>query len=108
MNGIEELQKLGQDNFTAAVTSAGEVNKSLQAIASEVTDYAKKAFEHGSATLEKLVGAKTAEQALQIQTEYARTAYENYVAEVSKIGEMCIDLAKDVYKPVEVALANKA
>ena len=58
--------------------------------------------------LEKLVGAKTAEQALQIQSEYARKAYEDYVAEVSKIGEMCIDLAKDVYKPVEVALANKA
>ncbi len=108
MNGIEEIQKLGQDNFDAAVKGAGEVNKSLQAIATEVTDYSKKVFEDGTATFEKLVGAKTLEQAIQIQTDYAKKAYENHVAEVTKIGEMCVDLAKEIYKPVEVALATKA
>jgi phasin family protein len=108
MNGFEEFQKIGKDNMDVAVKSFGEFNKSFQAITSEVTDYSKKAFEEGTATFEKLAGAKSVEQAMQIQTEYAKKAYEDYVSQVSKLGEMYVDLAKEIYKPVEQAFAKKA
>ncbi len=108
MNGIEDFQKIGKDNFDATVKSFGEVNKSFQAIATEVTDYSKKAFEESTATFEKLVGAKSVEQAVEIQTDFAKKAYENYVGQASKIGEMYVDLAKEIYKPVEDVLAKKA
>ena len=49
MKGYEEIQKTGQDNFDAAVKNLEEVNKGVQAIATEVTDYTKKAFEDGTA-----------------------------------------------------------
>ena len=45
LKGFEEFQKVGKDGFDAAVRSFGEVNKGFQAIAAEVTDYSKKAFE---------------------------------------------------------------
>ena len=41
----EEFQKVGKSSFDAAVKSFGELNKGFQAIAAEVTDYSKKAFE---------------------------------------------------------------
>ena len=107
MNGFEDFQKIGKDNFDAAVKSFGEVNKSVQAITTEMTDYSKKAFEEGTATFEKLVSAKSVEQAVEIQTDYAKKAYEEYVAGASKIGELYVDLAKEIYKPVEDALAKK-
>ena len=44
----EEFQRVGKDGFDAAVRSFGEVNKELQAIAAEVTDYSKKSFEDGT------------------------------------------------------------
>ena len=108
IKGYEEFQKLGKDNFDATVKSFGEVNKGFQAIAAEWTDYTKKAFEEGTATFEKLVGAKSLEQAMEIQTTYAKKAYDDYVGEVSKISEMYADLAKGAYKPVENAIAKKA
>lgn len=107
MKGYEEFQKAGQDNFDAAVKSFGEVNKGVQAIAGEVTDYTKKAIEDGTAAFEKLVGVKSVEQAIEIQTAYAKKAYDDYVSQVAKLGEMYVDLAKEVYKPVESALAKK-
>lgn len=107
MNGFEEFQKIGKDNFDVAVKSFGELNKSFQAIATEVNDYSKKAFEDGTATFEKLAGAKSVEQAVEIQTDYAKKAYEDYVAGASKIGELYVDLAKEIYKPVEDVLAKK-
>lgn len=107
MNGIEEFQKMGKDNMELAMKSFGEFNKGFQAIASEMTDYSKKAFEEGTRTFEKLAGAKSVEQAVEIQTEYAKKSYEGFVSQASKISEMYVELAKEMYKPVESTLAKK-
>lgn len=107
LKGFEEFQKVGKDGFDAAVKSFGEMNKGFQAIAAEVTDYSKKAFEDSTRVFEQLIGAKSVEQAVEIQSQYAKKAYDTYIAEVSKIGEMYAGLARDAYKPVEVALTKK-
>jgi phasin family protein len=107
LKGFEEFQKVGKDGFDAAVRSFGEMNKGFQAIAAEVTDYSKKAFEDSTRAFEQLIGAKSIEQAIEIQSQYAKKAYDAYVAEMSKLGEMYVGLAKDAYKPVEAAFTKK-
>ncbi|MCK4275392.1 MAG: phasin family protein [Alphaproteobacteria bacterium] len=108
LKGFEEFQKTGKFNFDAAVRSFGEMNKGFQAIAAEMTDYSKKAFEDSTRVFEQLAGAKSVEQAVEIQSQYAKKAYDSYMAEMSKIGEMYAGLAKDAYKPVEAAMTKKA
>ncbi len=108
LKGFEEFQKVGKDGFDAAVRSYGEMNKGFQAITAEVTDYSKKAFEDSTRVFEQLVGAKSFEQAVEIQSQYAKKAYDTYMAEMSKIGEMYVGMAKDAYKPVETAFNKKA
>jgi len=108
LKGFEEFQKVGKDGFDAAVRSYGEMNKGFQAITAEVTDYSKKAFEDSTRAFEQLVGAKSFEQAVEIQSQYAKKAYDTYMAEMSKIGEMYVGMAKDAYKPVETAFNKKA
>ncbi len=108
LKGFEEFQKVGKDGFDATVRSFGEVNKGFQAIAAEITDYSKKAFEDSTRAFEQLIGAKSIEQAIEIQSQYAKKAYDAYVAEMSKLGEMYVGLAKDAYKPVETAFTKKA
>jgi hypothetical protein len=107
MKGYEEFQKVGKDGFDAAVKSFGEMNKGFQAIAAEVTDYSKKAFEDSTRAFEQLIGAKSVEQAVEIQSQYAKKAYDSYIAEMSKIGEMYAGLARDAYKPVEATFTKK-
>ena len=105
---FEDFQKLGKDNVDVAMKQLGTVSKGWQAIATEFADYSKKSFEHGSATLEKLLGAKTLEKAIEVQSDYVKTAYEGFVAEAAKIGELYTDLAKETYKPLEGILAKVA
>ena len=107
LTGFEEFQKVGKDGLDAAVRSFGEVNKSFQAIAAEYTDFSKKAFEDSTRAFEQLIGAKSIEQAIEIQSQYAKKAYDTYVAQMSKLGEMYVGLAKDAYKPVEAAFTKK-
>ncbi len=101
MKNFEDLQKLGKDNVDVALKQFGAVSKGVQAIASEVADYSRKSFEDGAAVLEKLFGAKSLDKAIEIQTDYAKSAYEGFVAKATKIGELYADLAKEAYKPLE-------
>ena len=70
------------------------------------SDYSKKALPSSSATVEKLLGAKSVETAVQIQTDYAKSAYEGFVAQANKINEIYIKLATEAFKPVEAAFTK--
>ena len=108
LKNFEDIQKLGKDNADVAMKQFGTVSKGFQAIAVEFADYSKKSFEDSTAALEKLLGAKTLEKAIEVQAEYVKTAYEGFVAEATKIGELYTDLAKESYKPLEGFLAKVA
>ena len=106
LKNFEDIQKLGKDNVDVCMKQFGSVSKGWQAIATEFADYSKKSFEDGSAALEKLVGAKSLETAVEVQSNYVKTAYEGFVAEATKLGELYTDLAKESYKPFEGLLAK--
>lgn len=103
---IEDIQKLSQSNMDAAMKALGEWNKGVQSIAAEMTDYTKRSFEEGTATFEKLLTAKSVEQAFEIQTGYAKRAYDGYMHQMSKVGSLYAEMAKEAYKPVEKALSS--
>jgi phasin family protein len=106
INNFEEIQKFNKDNMDVAMKSFGTVSKTFQAIATEVTDYSKKSFEDGTAALEKLMSAKSVEKAIEVQTDFVKSAYEGFVAEATKLGDMYSDLAKETYKPIEGLMAK--
>jgi phasin family protein len=102
----DEMQKLGKESMDMALTSLGAWTKSAQAIAVEVVDYSKKSVEGSAAAWEKLMGAKTLDKAMEVQSEYLKSSYQDFVAEATKLGELYVDLAKEAYKPFEGALAK--
>ncbi|MEM8798182.1 MAG: phasin family protein [Pseudomonadota bacterium] len=105
-NFMEDFQKLSKDNMDAALANVGIVTKTFQSIATETADYSKKSFEEGSATVEKLLGVKTLDKAIEVQSEYAKSSYEGFVGQATKIGEMYAEMAKEVYKPFEEAFSK--
>jgi len=102
-NNFQDFQKFGQANVDASMKLFGEWQKNWQTVAAEMTNYSKRSFEEGTQTFEKLLGAKSIDQAMEIQTNYAKRAYEDYVQQMTKLGSMFQDLTKEAYKPVERA-----
>ena len=96
----EEYVKLGGASFD---TVFRWMNKGFQAVAEEVTDYTKKAFEDATRTLQQLIGAKSPEQVIEIQSQYAQTSFDAYVAKMSKLSEMYVAIARDASKPITQA-----
>jgi hypothetical protein len=103
---FEDAGKFGKEFMDNGLKSFASLSKGFQAIAVEATEYTKKSFETGSTALEKLVAAKSLEKAIEVQTDYAKTAYEAFVAQATKIGELYAEVAKDAYKPFESFVAK--
>src|SRR5262249_38246754 len=68
----EEYRKASQDSFASVVRSVGEIHRSFQGIASEMIEQSKRS-----------VG-----QALELQVRIAKKAYDIYVSELTKLGQM--------------------
>ena len=101
---------LGKDSMMVKVEEIQQYGTSLQtgvqAIATAYGDYTKKSFEDTKSFVEKLSGVKSIDKVLEVQTEFAKSAYETFVAESQKIAGLYTDLAKQTFKPLE-SLASK-
>lgn len=103
---VEDFQNYGKEQYEAALASLNTLTKNYQAIATAYADYTKKSFEDTSAFVEKLSGVKSIEKAIELQTEFSKSAYETFVAESKKISELYTGLAKEAYKPLEGYVAK--
>ena len=100
-NGFEDVQKAGQENVNRAMQSFGAMSKGLQAIAVEAADYSKRSFETGAAHVETLMQVRSLDRAVEVQSEYVRSAYEDAVGQATRLGELYVELARNVVKPYE-------
>ncbi|MDL2398567.1 phasin family protein [Rhizobium mayense] len=110
MFNFDEANKKGKEAMDTALKSYSDVTKSFQAIAAEAAEFSKKSFQDGVTHFETLAGVKSFEAAFELQSNYVKSSYENFVAEATKLSEMYADLAKTAYKPYEapVVAATKA
>jgi len=83
----------------AAPPSTNSFADGFHAIATAYSDYTKKSFEDTRSFVEKLSGVKSVNKAIELQTEFAKSAFGSFVAESQKIGALYRDLAAQSYKP---------
>jgi len=107
MFNFDEAGKLGKETVDTMLKSYSSVAKGFQTLAMEAQDYSKKSYEDGAAVVEKLAGAKSFEKVFEIQSDYAKNAYETFVARATKMSEIYTDIAKEAYKPYERTAAAK-
>lgn len=105
---LEELQKFGKDNVEASFKSFDAYAKNAQTIAQEVADYSKKSVDAGGKVMERLFGAKSLDNAIEIQNDYLKTAYDGFVSQATRLGSLYAELARDAYKPFEAQVAKAA
>jgi len=78
----------------------------FQAIAAAYSDYTRKSFEDTRSFVEKLSGVKSVDKVIEIQTDFAKSTFETFMAESQKIGALYRDLAAESCKPFGGFLAK--
>ena len=103
---FEAIQKFGKDQIEATTAATAELTKGLQTIATEATDYSKKSMASSKEHMEKLMAVKKLDEAMTLQTDFAKSAYEGFVAQLTKMTELYTSVAKEAFKPVEGIIAK--
>ena len=97
----EDASKMTKEAMDNALRSMSAMTKGFQQIATETSEFTKRSYEQQTAMVEQLMQARTLDKSLELQSEYARTAYQNWVGQATRMGELYADIAKEAYKPFE-------
>jgi hypothetical protein len=97
----------GSKQADPAVAPENAVPVDFQTLATAYGNYTKKSFEQTQAFVEKLSGVRSLDKAVEIQTEFAKQAYETFVTESQKIRELYRGLAKRNLRPFEGLVVKK-
>lgn len=96
----EELADLGRENFAAVLKANAALSEGLEAIGKEVIVYARASFEKAAETATALLGAKTMEDVLQLNAEFAKANLERLFERSAKLSEMGVKLANEALTPL--------
>jgi len=97
----QQAQERFQTGFEAASRSLSEANKGFQAMADELTDFSKSRWEAVFQAWEQLLRVRHLGDVVEVQTRYAQRAYDAYMSEMSKLGEMYLGTARNAASPVK-------
>jgi phasin family protein len=100
MSAATEISTFGKENLEAWVASTTVTQKGVEALSARAVAYSKQALETHVAVTKSLMGVKSVQEAVEKQTEYARFAFDSYVAELNKMSELMAGYAKDAMKPL--------
>ena len=91
-----------------AAAPADDRPVSIQTIANAYLDYTRKSLQENRSFVEKLMGVRSFDNAIEVQTEFARQALANFVAGSLKICELYGKLATQMVRPWEGLAAKPA
>jgi hypothetical protein len=94
----DDIKNIANESVDATTRSFQGATRVTQAIAGQIADYSKRSFEQGTKTVENLLGARSLDKAVEVQNEYARAAYEDYVSHTTKLGQLYTELAQETFK----------
>jgi hypothetical protein len=103
---IEEVKDFGREQLEAASTAATSVAKKLQLIAAETTGFSLQTLKRNTTYLDRLLGAGSLQNAIQVQTDYAKNTYEEIVSQARRMGELYVDIARSSLLPAENAFSK--
>ena len=106
--GYEELADLGRENFAAVLRANAALTEGMGAIGKEVMGYARNSLENAAEAATALLAAKTLEDLVQLNSDFAKASFERMVARSTKLSEMSAKVANEALAPlgdrVEVTL----
>jgi phasin family protein len=98
--GFEDAARLNKDATGVFVAAAEAVAKAYGEIGANWLDYTSTQFEENTACAKAVLASKTPKEAIEVQTAYAKKAFDQYVATGAKLSEVSLRTANEIIEPV--------
>lgn len=100
MDAFRGFSDLARENVEAFTASANTATKGIEALNARAVAFSKTSIETGMEAARALSGVKSVHEAIELQTDFARTAFETYVKEVNALTGLMSTMVKDTIRPL--------
>lgn len=96
----EEFADFAKGNVEAVIASSKVAAKAGETLGQEAAEYGRKHFEAATTAFKSFAGVKSPTELFQLQSEFAKTAFDSAVAEASRVSESLLKVAGDIAQPI--------
>jgi phasin family protein len=100
IGSLGEFNTHGKRNLEAMVESMTAATRGAETLGAQALAYSKKSWEDATAAAQSLGGAKSVQEVVEIQTNWAKSALECYLTEVTRWSDTVSASVKDSFKPL--------
>ena len=95
-----EVNTHSKKNLEAAVASVTAATKGAEALGAQAMAFSKKSIEDQVAAAKSLAGAKSVQEVVELQTGFAKSVLEAYVAQMNLMTETVASSVKESLSPI--------
>lgn len=107
-NGFEKAVKsydhflgYGKDTVEAYLKAANAAGKGVETLQSEIYGFSKQSIEDSLAATKAILGSKSVHEAFELQTDFAKTAFDAYVGQMTRLSEIMTSTSKQTFAPLQ-------
>jgi phasin family protein len=100
LTGLNEINANSKKNLEAIVASATAATKGAESLGAQAMAFSKSSIERQVEAAKALTGARSVQEALELQTGFAKSAIETYMAELNRATETVSATVKDSLRPL--------
>lgn len=100
MKAYEDAAKFNKENLDAFVVASTTYAKGVESVSKSWAAFAQETFEASANVAKAMLGAKTLKEAVDLQTDFAKTTFDKFVAEGTKVSEASIKVTNEALEPI--------
>ena len=100
IGALTEMNAHSKKNLEAVVASVTAATKGAEALGAQAMAYSKKAMEDHVAAAKSLTSAKSVQEVVELQTAYAKSWMDAYIAQMNKASETVSASVKESFLPI--------
>lgn len=103
---FEKFSGFGKENVEAYMQASTAFTKVFERINGEIFNFSKQQVEDGVAAFKAASGAKSVHEAWEVQSDFAKSALDAYVAQATKMNDLWMGAAKQAAEPFSSRFAE--
>lgn len=100
LTALTDVNTHSKKNVEAVIASVSAAARGAETLGAQAVAYSKAAFESQVNAATALASAKSPQELFELQTAFARTAFEGYVSQLGRFSETFSASVKDSLKPI--------
>lgn len=100
VKNADNVSNFAKENLDAVMASANIAAKGAEKIAAEAVSASKTSMEQNIAAAKEFSTIRTFDQLVSAQTQFSKQAFDQYVSQATKMGDLFIALSKEAAEPL--------